>query len=477
MVPGFIGGRDLIEILRRELPDFHIEPASNDASPADIGRLAESLTSKEGSILVLALDDRRPFPTEKDRVEFWRRLNYQRERLASDGLRTCLILDPENDQALAQVADDLAEWVIEFRFPLAYPVPARLPERSHLRGTSFGSLIGPGPTEEDLAAKRSRLAEARALGLPEVELVKSYAIPLFVDLIRGSRQEEAFKIWERELREGSVFAPTADLELLELTMLIQSALRLTVEGPGSPSSEKLREWVHPLAKQLERVLLEARLSRGTNSNEEGLVRGYWQMELLCLRTDLAKLNIALGDSQSSQDYAEQALSGFCELGSVDPDLAVSTIPTIHRLWELLVQLGKLEHSREILECWFELSPQASSTVLAQASLYSLVFFLGVTGRSDYPIGPKLATRLLEEMDRDAYQVDPLTRSLVLIIRGRLKLVLGKPHEALRDLDRSLESSELPTSSPERAWWMEQLRVIASTSKSRALEALASSETP
>lgn len=168
VVPESAAGEALVARLRDDFPELRLEVADDAATPGQLGARAEALGRDGDSLFVVPVDGRR-LDTEAARIDFWRRLNYQRERLASGAVRTCLVLDTENEGALAIVADDLWDWAMVFRFPEATAVKSEL--------------------EVEIRALRSRWQRALNVNLPKDRVARDFAAPLLVRLAAGARQD------------------------------------------------------------------------------------------------------------------------------------------------------------------------------------------------------------------------------------------------------------------------------------------------
>ena len=232
VVPGRAESEALVARLQDLLPELSPVLAADGATPGELGSQAKRL-GDEDHLFVVPVDGRR-FKSEKEKVDFWRGLNYQRERLASGAVRTCLIVDAENEKALAVVADDLWDWAIVFRFsdqttdlpPLA--VPTRLPV--------ILDDVDPD-LKIDLEALGSRLTRAQEVRLPADQLTRDFAVPYFVKLADAGRKAKAREIWEIELRNGHALTDLSlseeqESEIHRATRLIGARVPVIQASPG-----------------------------------------------------------------------------------------------------------------------------------------------------------------------------------------------------------------------------------------------------
>ena len=206
VVPGPMAGGALAERLPRALDPLPLHVAPEDATPAALGRFALSLREKDAVLLILR-DGRSPSNSENDAREFWDAINFQRETLARDSLRTCFILDDRNDQLMIRWADDLREWARIFRFPEAMPTPSEV--------QAAGTLTLPVPEisgRPNVSPQilRDQLRRARAAGIAIDRLAQDYAAPLFEALVREGSAIEARRVWETDLYgdKGIAYLPT-----------------------------------------------------------------------------------------------------------------------------------------------------------------------------------------------------------------------------------------------------------------------------
>ncbi len=283
VVPGEVGGRGLTERLRAAL-DLEVRVGEPELTPDEIGTLALELGRQPDRVLIVPLDGRRRFDSEDDAVAFWRQLNYQRERLASGTLRTCLLLNDEADRRLALVADDLHEWVVFFRFPEARgPGPGR-PESGGAREVSTGKELGVR-AKESLVVLRDQWRRAREAGLPEAQVVWDFARPLFQALVAAGLTREAGKVWELDLREGEALETLDPDRRIEL---LRSRIRLAeLEGDSGTQMEFAQRCLAE-AKELRREEERARFL-AVGQGEVGdafLARGSIEKALQCYQKGL-----------------------------------------------------------------------------------------------------------------------------------------------------------------------------------------------
>ncbi|MCP4593975.1 MAG: hypothetical protein GY842_24855, partial [bacterium] len=176
--------------LRAALQGLPIVVAPWGTAPVELGKWAVELGHNGPKVLIIRLDGQHAVAAE-EAVDFWRQLNYQRERLATGSLRTCLLINEQNDGRMAIIAVDLQEWISFFRFPEVEVVRAKwepMPLRREPEEV---------PSTAQIALLRSQWQRALAAGLSEAEVVNSYTGPLFKALVNSRQYEEANTVWER----------------------------------------------------------------------------------------------------------------------------------------------------------------------------------------------------------------------------------------------------------------------------------------
>jgi tetratricopeptide (TPR) repeat protein len=247
VVPGSAAGDAITGRLCSELAErIPVEVASADATPGELGSRAAELGDNGDAILIIPLDRHR-FPSEDESLVFWRRLNYQRERLAYQDVRTCLLLDNEAEQRLALCADDLYEWVTFFRFAGA------VPESFELSGLDQSLLLAEPrddlreKSEPELDVLRDQWRRAREAGMPEAQLVLDHAGPLFRAFVANRKLDEADRLWERDLRSGDALDAMPAVERVDT---IYRAIQL-FRNRNRAQHQKLKE--HFVAESMEMV--------------------------------------------------------------------------------------------------------------------------------------------------------------------------------------------------------------------------------
>ncbi len=266
VVPGTTGAEALTARLRDALPELRLEVAADAATPGQLGARATALGRGGDSLFVVPVDGRR-LETEAARVDFWRRLNYQRERLASGAVRTCLVLDAENESALAMVADDLWDWAMVFRFPEAVMRPES-PSIAVVQRPVVDTEL-----EGELKALRARLRRALEVELPSERVARGFVAPLFVKLAKSGHEKEARELWEHELRHGDALTGMSEQQKAEilqarlpnlvfedlllastLTMLAREAAPHFQEWGGKATEATLESLVGEKASQVAQAL-------------------------------------------------------------------------------------------------------------------------------------------------------------------------------------------------------------------------------
>ena len=219
VVPGPPAGDALVQRLPRALAPLAVHVAPEDVTPAALTQLALGLGEK-GSVLLILRDGRTPSHSEKDAREFWEGLNFQREALARDPLRTCFVLDERNDEWMIRWADDLREWVRIFRFPEAVPPPSEV----HVEGLlSFPLPEVSGRANVSSQVLHDQLRRARAAGMALDRLAQDYAAPLFQALVQEGLMPDARRVWEEDLYGGEGISYLPAGQRLE-TMLFRAEL-------------------------------------------------------------------------------------------------------------------------------------------------------------------------------------------------------------------------------------------------------------
>ena len=332
VVPGQETGTALLERLVKALPELTFEVMEESATPGEIGRRAQELGSSQGNVLVLRLD-RRLRPESEDHEEgFWRRLNYQRERLASGDVRSCLFMDGVGNDRLALLADDLyewVEWVMFFRFPApASPSGPRMSE-SPLRILRMSDRLVDG-TPADLDVLRDQWRRAREAGLPEQELVWDYTRPLFAALVRSPRIDEASRLWKNELRDGDALEALPDEQRLGLLL---DACMLARYEDRERFISRAREYV----ATAEKVLTRER-SRDSGHASTSIARSLFS---------IGYMQSDLGEREAAQKSFHEALEIYRRLAAQHPAAFEPNVAaTLNSLGNVQRDLGEREAARE-----------------------------------------------------------------------------------------------------------------------------------
>ncbi|MEM9457528.1 MAG: tetratricopeptide repeat protein [Myxococcota bacterium] len=192
VVPGAVGGDAVVSRVRLALAsDLEVVDAGQPILPDALGDLAAELAASE-TMLVVRLD-RHLHAAQSDRLAFWQRLNYQRERLAQRRLRVLMVLGPQDERYLAAAADDLRDWVFLFRFPEAMPAAegrTETVERTRTRAR-----------DKRPSALRVQLERAREQ-LPPERLIPERVLPLLRSAIARDDWDEARRLWNDDLDDG-----------------------------------------------------------------------------------------------------------------------------------------------------------------------------------------------------------------------------------------------------------------------------------
>ena len=316
VVPGQLAGNALIKRLHSYVKSLPVVVAPHEITPAEMGHLAVK-NGVEDQILVIPLDGRRRFETDEERQRFWETMNYQRESFASGKIRTCFILNEENDRWMIHCADDLREWVHVFRFPEAI-------ERSFVAPLLMQSSLSPMLWKKEgasipLKPLRDQLRRAREAGFSRDQLARDYAGPLFEALVQHEEFAEALRVWKKELHDG------ADIEHWE------PALRFPILFDRVELARKMHNlsawgrWIHPLLEEAKRTggKLKEAISHFEHGyyldsayNLEGARQAY-EDALVIFRAmpfalGLASCLISLGDLRMRMDDLEGARKAYEE---------------------------------------------------------------------------------------------------------------------------------------------------------------------
>jgi tetratricopeptide (TPR) repeat protein len=326
VVPGQETGTALLERLVKALPELTFEVMEESATPGEIGRRAQELGSSQGNVLVLRLD-RRLRPESEDHEEgFWRRLNYQRERLASGDVRSCLFMDGVGNDRLALLADDLYEWVMFFRFPA--PASPSGPRMSESPLQMSDRLVDGTPA--DLDVLRDQWRRAREAGLPEQELVWDYTRPLFAALVRSPRIDEASRLWKNELRDGDALEALPDEQRLGLLL---DACMLARYEDRERFISRAREYV----ATAEKVLTRER-SRDSGHASTSIARSLFS---------IGYMQSDLGEREAAQKSFHEALEIYRRLAAQHPAAFEPNVAaTLNSLGNVQRDLGEREAARE-----------------------------------------------------------------------------------------------------------------------------------
>ncbi|MDY6852384.1 MAG: tetratricopeptide repeat protein, partial [Thermodesulfobacteriota bacterium] len=334
VVPGPIPGDALIKRLSLAL-NLPLTMAAADSPPAMLGAQAVSLGDKD-TIFIIPLDGRRVFNSEKEAHEFWRSLNFQRERLSQGRVRTCFLLNDKNEKLFNVLADDLSDWVRIFRFPEAV-LP--LKEKAALQAESrLSGLEGP-PSAEWLPILRDQLRRAREAGLPEAVLADQYAGPLFRALVEQGLVKEARRVWEQDLMDGRALTLS---DQADRTEILRTRIDLARIQGDSKSWDRFTSG----------LLEESQAKEGEAVPEE-------QRRLMAAYGERGDFLSATGDLTGAEKNYRSALALSKRLTVMDPantlwqsDLSVS----LERIGDILYAQGDLkgalkafEQSRDIAE--------------------------------------------------------------------------------------------------------------------------------
>jgi tetratricopeptide (TPR) repeat protein len=295
------------------------------------------LSSAPAIIAIRGLDTASDFPDEASAAAFWQHLNYQREVLAPEPLRTCFFLTPANYRRLAVHADDLKSWAREYSFA---DKPA---ER--------GAFAFSEELDEDGGSFEVRLAQlerAKRAGLTEGRLLHQ-AVPLFQQAVDRDRVADALRLWHEDLKDGAAL-DLVPADLRQPALVARSILARRVEGSDAAiafarqaidAAEALENAARDIGAYFaQRQLGIALLDRG--SIDEGqrafeaaldaarrLPRGLddrWrELAISSMQSNLATLFFDQGDMPSARELMLSARERLERIRNSDSDGSVSSL--------------------------------------------------------------------------------------------------------------------------------------------------------
>lgn len=367
VVPGAVGGDAVVSRVRLALArELEVVDAGQPIAPDALGDLAAELTASE-TMLVVRLDREQP-ADESERLTFWQRLNYQRERLAQGRLRVLMVLGPQAEQYLAAAADDLRDWVFLFRFPEAVPTKEG---RTEIVGRTTTRVRAERPS-----ALRVQLERAREQ-LPSQRLLGERVLPMLRAAVARGDMDEAGRLWSDDLEDGAAWRRyrasqpvTDDLAPGDAERLVGDLLAVHAVALAAGHEEQ------SLDAALEAIEIQQRPVEPTAQD---------RMTLIKSRVAASQSLKALGRLDEAVSMIEQ---GVASIRALDQDQRESLARTLLRLTSVLDVAGRHEQAVENTEEAVKISRALvedehprSQTLLAD-SLMALQRQLLVLGRTD-----------------------------------------------------------------------------------------------
>lgn len=191
-------GAAALQLLEQELAgSVPVEIIVGQAYPDRLADRAIELAAAD-RLLVLVLTDDEGFRDEAEAGHYWRRLNLQREQLATGMLRTLLLLGPRNEERFLISAGDLRDWTVVYRLSGSDDEPA---EAKTGEDRDSNTTVRLTDASERIETLLRQLARARG-AFPATTTARTYAYPLFRALLEEERFEEAERIWREDLANG-----------------------------------------------------------------------------------------------------------------------------------------------------------------------------------------------------------------------------------------------------------------------------------